>query len=222
MLKNKMKINEMFESIQGEGRYAGKPAFFVRLSGCNRKCSWCDTNYHTSYENMSVKTVIEKIKNHKGKRIVFTGGEPLLQKKQLLQIIDDLDKDFTFDLETNGDLIETEEDFIKLVSDFNYICISPKTVETALKINNFMKHYLTYNVDIKVVYEPFIELGKDMLVVATMIMPFTWLNTKVPPYYKTEEQNKRIEQEVWNYCVKNNIQFCLRQHQVVWGNEIGK
>ena len=53
-----MKINEIFESVQGEGRAQGKPVIFIRLSGCTRKCDFCDTTYHTKYTEMSPEELI--------------------------------------------------------------------------------------------------------------------------------------------------------------------
>jgi 7-carboxy-7-deazaguanine synthase len=76
-----MKIAELFYSIQGEGKLAGVPSFFVRASGCNLRCTWCDTNY-ASWEpegrEMSVPEILQAWREHPAKHIVLTGGEPMI------------------------------------------------------------------------------------------------------------------------------------------------
>ena len=69
-----LKINEIFNSIQGEGCRAGVPATFIRLSGCNLRCAFCDTD-HSEYKLMSAQEVVSKVNSP---YIVITGGEPLM------------------------------------------------------------------------------------------------------------------------------------------------
>jgi 7-carboxy-7-deazaguanine synthase len=76
-----MRIAEIFYSIQGEGRLAGVPSTFIRTSGCNLRCVWCDTPY-TSWEpegeDRSLEEILAQVKRHPAKHAVVTGGEPLL------------------------------------------------------------------------------------------------------------------------------------------------
>lgn len=76
-----MKIAEIFYSIQGEGILAGVPSVFIRTSGCNLRCAWCDTPY-TSWnpegENYSVDAIIEKAIAFGARHVVVTGGEPMI------------------------------------------------------------------------------------------------------------------------------------------------
>ena len=76
-----MKVAELFYSIQGEGKLTGLPSFFVRASGCNLRCTWCDTNY-ASWEpegrEMSTTKILEAWREHAAKYIVLTGGEPMI------------------------------------------------------------------------------------------------------------------------------------------------
>jgi len=102
-----MSIIEMFESIQGEGQYIGTPSIFIRFSGCNLKCSWCDTKYSwTEKGKYTWKDAIRFIKeNSLYKHIVFTGGEPLLSKNQedIMRIIQNtMIVDSRITIETNG------------------------------------------------------------------------------------------------------------------------
>lgn len=83
--QNLYKVNEIFLSVQAEGTNAGMSAVFVRFSGCNLNCPWCDTD-HSSYRLMTAKQIDKKIrkltKGNKDHLVVFTGGEPTLQLKE--------------------------------------------------------------------------------------------------------------------------------------------
>jgi 7-carboxy-7-deazaguanine synthase len=76
-----VKISEIFYSVQGEGSLLGVPSVFVRTSGCNLRCSWCDTPY-TSWrpegEMMSMEEVLEAVRNYGASHVVVTGGEPMI------------------------------------------------------------------------------------------------------------------------------------------------
>ena len=79
-----LKINEIFYSIQGESSYNGMPCIFIRLTYCNLRCSYCDTEY-AFYEgkDMSIKNILKKVKSYNCKLVELTGGEPLLQKESI-------------------------------------------------------------------------------------------------------------------------------------------
>lgn len=72
------RVNEIFYSLQGEGFHTGRPAVFLRLSGCNRMCPFCDTD-HSRHTLMSAGEIIEKLSRYPSKFLVITGGEPMLQ-----------------------------------------------------------------------------------------------------------------------------------------------
>ncbi|MBZ0158941.1 radical SAM protein [Candidatus Methylomirabilis sp.] len=77
-----LRVNEIFYSIQGESTYAGRPCVFVRLTGCNLRCRWCDTTYaYHGGERRSVEQVLEQVRAYKCPLIEITGGEPLLQEE---------------------------------------------------------------------------------------------------------------------------------------------
>ena len=97
-----MKINETFISLQGEGHFTGTPAFFLRLSGCNLQCPFCDTN-HQAFREMSEDEIVREASREKPRHIVITGGEPALQLTQSL--VDKLhEAGFFIQVETNGTL----------------------------------------------------------------------------------------------------------------------
>ena len=95
-----MRVNETFLSLQGEGYFTGTPAFFLRFSGCNMQCPFCDTN-HQSYREMSEDEIVAEASRHEPRHIVVTGGEPALQLTQSL--VDKLhEAGFFIQVETNG------------------------------------------------------------------------------------------------------------------------
>ena len=100
---NSLRVNEIFKSIQGESTYAGIPCVFVRLTGCNLRCSYCDTTY--AYEegiDMSVNEIVNKIEGYSCKNVCITGGEPLLQRNvyKLINLLKT--KSYKIFVETNG------------------------------------------------------------------------------------------------------------------------
>ena len=76
----RLKVNEIFHSIQGESRHAGRPCVFVRLTGCNLRCTWCDTAYaFEEGSDLPVSAVLDRIAAYGTRFVLLTGGEPLAQ-----------------------------------------------------------------------------------------------------------------------------------------------
>ncbi|WP_226005809.1 7-carboxy-7-deazaguanine synthase QueE [Natrinema salinisoli] len=98
-------INELFYSLQGEGTLAGVPSVFVRTSGCNLRCWFCDS-YHTSWEPthawLGLEEILAEIESHDADHVVLTGGEPLLHEESvgLLEALDE--RGYHTTVETNG------------------------------------------------------------------------------------------------------------------------
>ena len=100
-----LSVCEIFRSIQGESTYAGKVCSFVRLSGCNLSCSWCDTAYaQTEGTGRSIADVALEVRAHNTPLVEVTGGEPLLQSETPALCRRFLDEKYTVLVETNGTL----------------------------------------------------------------------------------------------------------------------
>ena len=100
-----LKINEIFYSIQGESSKSGMPCIFVRLTYCNLRCSYCDTDY--SFDegtDMSIEQILKKIKKYNCNLVEITGGEPLLQKECINLMETLLKQNYQVMLETGGSL----------------------------------------------------------------------------------------------------------------------
>jgi 7-carboxy-7-deazaguanine synthase len=131
-----LKINEIFKSIQGESTYAGLPCTFIRLAGCNLRCTYCDTNYAYYHgKELSDGKILSKIKEYGVKLIEFTGGEPLLQEEtpQLLKTL--LDKDYRVLIETNGSIcIGCLDKRLNVIMDYK----TPKSgMSERMRVENF-------------------------------------------------------------------------------------
>jgi 7-carboxy-7-deazaguanine synthase len=103
MSSERLQINEIFYSIQGESTHAGRPCVFVRLTGCNLRCKWCDTEY-AFYEGrqMPIAEVVEQVRGYRCDLVEVTGGEPLLQEGVYPLIDAMLEAGCTVMIETSG------------------------------------------------------------------------------------------------------------------------
>lgn len=121
-----MKINEIFYSLQGEGHWTGTPAVFIRFSGCNLHCSFCDTK-HNSGRELTVDEIISEASKYPTQHIIFTGGEPTMQlTRPLVDRLHQLGK--YLHIETNGTLPLPDG----LDKTIDWITVSPK--DTPVKI----------------------------------------------------------------------------------------
>lgn len=143
------RVNEIFYSLQGEGFFTGTPSVFLRLSGCNLKCEFCDTD-HESHTEMDPVEIIRELEKFPARHVVITGGEPSLQLDQLL--IDMLhDAGYFIQIETNGTN--------PLPEGIDWVTCSPKsgpTGEIAVSLRTID--------ELKVVYE-----GQDVEAIASSL-----------------------------------------------------
>lgn len=128
MLIQMKRVNDIFYSLQGEGRNTGRAAIFIRFAGCNLKCPFCDTDF-SQYEEMSDEDILNRIKSYPSHFVVLTGGEPSLQVDR--QLVDLLHKHgYELAMETNGTH--------PIVDGIDWITCSPKG-NTVIKRCNELK-----------------------------------------------------------------------------------
>lgn len=229
-----MMISEIFYSIQGEGELTGVPSVFVRLSGCNLRCGWCDTPYASwkpEGKNLSVKDVLKKINSCPSRFCVITGGEPLLSKEvwQLCRDLRRQGKHIT--IETNG-TISPEGIPCDLAS------LSPKlsNSEPAGKENaelrkthnririqpEALKNWLAkYNFQLKFV----VSSEKDIRETKALLRK---LSSKIPPekiLLMPEGRKKKDiaskDMLIVNICKKYGYRYCRRVHIDLFGDKKG-
>ena len=115
-----MQITEIYKSLQGESSYAGLPCIFVRLTGCNLRCDWCDSEYtFTGGRKMSADQVEAEVRKLAPVKLVeITGGEPMLQEEEVLELMRRLlAAEYTVLLETSGEraLAKVPKEVVKIV-----------------------------------------------------------------------------------------------------------
>ncbi len=144
-MQNKVKIKEIFKSVQGEGPYIGYNQLFIRFSKCNLKCKYCDTDFKSNlieYSTVELADIVNKSENIHS--VSLTGGEPLLDVDFLQEFLPLTNKKIY--LETNGTLYQNLEKII------NYIDI----ISMDIKLNSSSK-----NGDLFDVHKKFIETAKN-------------------------------------------------------------
>jgi len=117
-----MKVNEIFESVQGEGVYMGVNALFIRLQGCNKSCDFCDSKYAKDGTDIDIIHLDAIVRNSPSKHVVFTGGEPMLQQDDIGTLIRRVTtvKPKFYEIETNGTIEPRIDPYIHLFT------VSPK------------------------------------------------------------------------------------------------
>lgn len=135
-----LKVNEIYYSIQGESSMTGLPCVFVRLTYCNLRCSYCDTEYaFYEGEDKSIDEIIDEVKKYSCNLVEITGGEPLVQEESLDLMQRLCNEGFEVMLETGGSLpIKDVDKRVKIVMDLK--CPSSKMMKKNLYENiNFLK-----------------------------------------------------------------------------------
>ena len=163
-----MKVNEIFYSLQGEGVYTGTAAVFLRLSGCNMKCWFCDTKGHEQGTEMTEEEIAERVSQYPARHIVITGGEPTMQlNASLTRLLHE--KGFYIQIETNGALP------LKEGTEVDWITCSPKGNEIKIqRIDElkllFIKEYLEKYKEVKAsqrCLQPLDEGGQEVQTLAS-------------------------------------------------------
>ncbi len=208
-LESMLKINEIYYSIQGESSKAGLPCVFVRLTYCNLRCTYCDTEYaFYDGKDLSIDEIIEKINKFDCRLVEITGGEPLVQKESLELMKVFCDKGFTVMLETGGSLSIKEVDpRVKIIMDLK--CPSSGMLKKNLYSN---LDYLKSDDEVKFVIgsrEDYVWT-KDILekydIASKCEVLFSVVFGKLEPV-------KLVE---WILEDKLNVRFQLQMHKFIW------
>lgn len=210
-----MKVSEIFYSVQGEIDI-GKPAIFIRLSGCNlirenKVCEFCDSLYAEQGEEITITDVLQKVKSFDCRNVVITGGEPLYQLEDLIILVQELDKEgYSIDIETNGTIF-SDDVFWNCFS----INCSPK--RQAINID-VLKRLLDFNTRFKFIYENKEDMWWEQVIEEVGIRSDT---VYIMPQGKTREEQLKLMPEVIEYCKLKGYNFTPRLHVLVWDNRRG-
>ena len=207
-----MQVSEIFYTIQGEGTNVGKPAVFLRLSGCHLRCTWCDTKYTwelNSGKKMSTAEVIKELKKFPCQHLIITGGEPLIQQSAITELVKKLPEYF-IEIETSGSL----PSFINQHVD-QYNC-SPKLSNSQNK--KITLHPLPPE---KTFYKFVVSEPKNVEEIKKFIKKNKLPQDRVilmPEGIKKRELEQRTKWLV-EICKKENLRFSPRLHINIWGNK---
>tara|TARA_B100001142_G_scaffold71623_2_gene72306 strand:+ start:36994 stop:37635 length:642 start_codon:yes stop_codon:yes gene_type:complete len=207
-----LKINEIYYSIQGESSYSGLPCVFIRLTYCNLRCSYCDTEY-AFYEgkDISIKEIIRKVNSYKCNLVEITGGEPLLQKN-CIELINQLEKNNKKVLiETGGSLP------IKNISKNTHIILDLKCPSSNMESKN-----LWDNLD-------YIKKTDEIKFVIGNKTDYDWVK-KIIKKHNLEKKclllispvhDKIDKEKIINWILKDNlkIRFQIQLHKEIWDKD---
>ncbi|MBI4844279.1 MAG: radical SAM protein [Nitrospirae bacterium] len=205
-----IKVNEIFKSIQGESTFAGLPCTFVRLSGCNLRCTYCDTNY-ALYDGrlLSDKEIISKIEEYGVKLVEFTGGEPLLQEETppLLKML--LDKGYTVLIETNGSIcIGCLDERLRIIMD---VKTPGSGMNKRINYRNFLLLKKTDELKFVVTDEADYIWSRDFILENRLAEKFE--NILFSAAYKKLEPKKLVS---WILRDRLSVRVQLQLHKYIW------
>ncbi|MCW4024748.1 MAG: 7-carboxy-7-deazaguanine synthase QueE [Candidatus Bathyarchaeota archaeon] len=214
-----MNVCEIFHSIEGEGIEIGIPQVFVRLTGCNLRCHWCDTKYSwLQGKEMVVSDVVEEIAKYPCRTVSITGGEPLLQKAELKQLLSKLkDEKYRLCVNTNGTIFDkTIFDEVDLIT---MDCKCPSSGEASdLKILQSTQSNYGQKTQFK-----FVVSDEDDYVYARQIIESILLNGKSILILQPQWSNKPFFRKLSRLILADGlpVRLILQQHKVIWGEKRG-
>ncbi len=247
-----LKLSEIFYSLQGEGPVTGHPAVFVRTAGCNLNCGqepgaeWkCDTwdvmrstklELDPSSLGDYLESIVPGIAENSMMRIVFTGGEPFLQAKDILTGIKSLHKNFIYshsrvDFETNGTVYNKDVGDILSMLDGNVI-LSPKLSNSHIPLEKrfnrtylenifakseraFLKLVVSSNDDLDEIEDHYIPILKKVF------GPYYWREHIYLMPAMEDVPSMEIKQLVWKACMDMQIPMTMRAHIDTFGKRTG-
>lgn len=225
-----MIINEIFYSLQGEGKLTGTPCIFVRLAGCPLRCKWCDTKYAwppSAGSEYSPQQVKEKIRDYPTRHIVITGGEPMTNPVLSEFLASFTENDMHITIETSG---------IKFLPDLpcNLMSISPKTSNSTpaeppaaaeheknrLNLPALQQLIDNYNYQLKFV----VDKPGDLDEIAECLKSLQKVNpykVHLMPQVTTRNDYLLKSQMVADLCKQTGFTFSQRLHVLLWNNKNG-
>jgi 7-carboxy-7-deazaguanine synthase len=223
-----LKIAELFYSIQGEGSLVGVPSFFIRTSGCNLRCSWCDTPY-TSWQpegvEMPLDRILDEVRAHPTRHVVVTGGEPMIAP-EILPLTEKLrDAGLHITVETAGTV------FHPVACDL--MSISPKLANSTPSDPRFSRHHERLRIQRDVLQQLVtryphqlkfvIERPGDLEEVRDLVneLGVDAQNVVLMPEGIDSERLRERGQWLAEICKQTGYRFSPRLHVDLWGARRG-
>ncbi|PJC37505.1 7-carboxy-7-deazaguanine synthase QueE [Candidatus Peregrinibacteria bacterium CG_4_9_14_0_2_um_filter_53_11] len=211
-----MILNEVFYSVQGEGKNAGQPAVFVRFGNCNLKCSWCDTKYtwHPDLQdNTSVElaAVYEKVRAYpQCKHLILTGGEPMLQQDAIRALRSEF-PDYYIEVETNGS---------QPVSCYDEVDLFTVSYKTS---NSGNPPYELKTRNDKCIYKFVVCSRNDFGEIEEVISRYELPASSIYLMPEGVSRDALLEKQpfIVDYCAQRGYNFTSRLHILTWGDKRG-
>lgn len=230
-----MKISELFFSIQGEGELTGVPSVFVRTSGCNLRCRWCDTKYASwkpEGENVTINDLLDKVCSYPARHVVISGGEPMIAKgiEEFVRLLKESGKHIT--IETAGTIAPNG-------IQCDLASLSPKLSDSTPKEGDINKEWIdrheskrldydilsewvnSYNFQLKFVVSKEEEIKEIQNVISRIegkILPEKVL--LMPEGIDPDTLRSRYDLLI-GLCKENGYRLCHRLHIDLFGNTPG-
>lgn len=207
-----MKVVEIFNSIEGEGKRAGIPCTFIRFYGCNLNCTYCDSRYacdNDEYTVMSISEILDTVSNMSCKNITITGGEPLLTPGVYELIRQLMIRGYEINVETNG----TIDPEFRTCTDLLFYTVDYKTNASGMssKMNDTVFEHLSSNDVLKFVVGSTADLDQALEVVEKF-------NPKaqiyVSPVFGQIEAKEIVDYLKWHHLWDWKVQ--LQLHKYIW------
>jgi len=236
-----IRINEIFgPTFQGEGQTIGKISAFIRVSGCNLTCDWCDTPYTWDWKGkngvkydpkketigFTVEQVVGQIMSLNlpfGSHIVFTGGEPMSQQSKLFHVMKNLrQKGFVIEIETNGTILAKNDEFFDVIDYFN---ISPKLSNAGMPKEKTIKpkvleQYMQYSQNYA--FKFVVQEINDLFEVDEIVKENDLKNVYIMPEGKNNKDHFINMVQLSDEILKRGYNLSPRLHVLLWSDERGK
>lgn len=222
---------EIFYSVQGEGINIGKPAVFLRLGLCNLVCTWCDTKYTWDWEQydpkeqmveMPQEEVEQEILGHNCKYLVVTGGEPMIQQKQLIPLLKSLkNKEFRIEIETNGTIVPVRE----LADLVGHWSVSPKLSNSgnSQSSREVPEGYRFFGGLPSSHFKYVIQNEDDFAEVQSVVQKYNLPAERIILMPEAKDKETLVERSRWliELCKSQGYLFSPRLQLLLWGNRRG-
>ena len=216
-----MKVSEIFKSIEGEGLRTGLPAVFIRLHGCNLRCSYCDSMYAVEgcdYKQISVAQILDAVKEYGDiTHVTLTGGEPLIHPDVEDLLCQLSGNGYRVNIETNG-TVPCKWHFPGLFYTMDWKCKS-SGMTAKMKMENL--ETLGANDILKFV----VGTVEDLEETESVVKSLTEKKSDMPHVFVSPVFGNLSNEEIVNWLlnsatmVKNNARFQIQLHKIIWDPE---
>lgn len=215
MSDHKLRITEIFYSLQGESKTVGLPTVFIRLTGCPLRCQYCDTEYaFTGGEWMSFSEIFTELDQYQTQYVTVTGGEPLAQPNCIALLAALCDKGYSVSLETSGAMpLDNVDSRVNKVMDI-------KTPDSNEVEKNLWENLRFINASDQIKFVICSE--QDYLWSKLQLEKYSLINQCEILFSPSNDQLPASTLADWVLRDQLSVRFQVQLHKVLWGNQAGK